>query len=91
MKANLERDKLQTDKDKNLIMSETQNKLNILAVHFETVHSQNDYMGKSQLSNIIKHKINQLRHEIIEDKLNNRSICTFNDTNTIDKYRNHPI
>ena len=33
---------------------------------------------------MIKHKINQLRHEIIEYKLNNRSICTFNDTNTAD-------
>lgn len=39
-------------------------------------------MDKQQLTNIINHKINQLRHEIAADKLNNRSICTFDDTNT---------
>ncbi|KOX74127.1 hypothetical protein WN51_14207 [Melipona quadrifasciata] len=41
-------------------------------------------MDKPQLTNIIRHKINQLRHEITENKLNNRSICTFENTNTSD-------
>ncbi|KOX74859.1 hypothetical protein WN51_00371 [Melipona quadrifasciata] len=39
-------------------------------------------MSKPQLTNIIKQKINRLHHEITEDKLNNISICTFDDTNT---------
>ena len=41
-------------------------------------------MGKPQLTNIIKQKINQLRHELTEDKLNNRSISTFDNTNSSD-------
>ena len=41
-------------------------------------------MGKQQLTNIINHKINQICHEISRDKINNRSICTFDDTNTAD-------
>ena len=41
-------------------------------------------MGKQQLINIINHKIKQILHEIAKDKLNNRSICTFDDTNTAD-------
>ena len=41
-------------------------------------------MGKQQLINIINHKIEQILHEIAKDKLNKRSICTFDDTNTAD-------
>ena len=41
-------------------------------------------MGEPQLTNIIDQKINQLRHEITEDELNNRLICTFDNTNTSD-------
>lgn len=83
-KANINPNTQQTDALNNIIITDTEQKLNILGAHFETVHTQNLHMGKQQLTNIIKLKIDSLEQEIYQDRLNNRSTCTFDNTNTAD-------
>ncbi|CAK9799901.1 Probable RNA-directed DNA polymerase from transposon X-element [Anthophora quadrimaculata] len=83
-KTNINPNTQQTDSNNNYIITDTEQKLNILGTHFETVHVQNEHMGKPQLTNIIKQKIDALEREIQQDRLNHRTICTFDDFNTAD-------
>ncbi|XP_076620345.1 uncharacterized protein LOC143341343 [Colletes latitarsis] len=83
-KANINLNNLQTDTHNNALIYETQDKLNILGAHFETVHTQNSHMGKEQHSNIIKRKIETLKQEIERDILDGRTTCSFTNTNTAD-------
>ena len=59
-------------------------KLNLLGVHFQDVHTQNESLGKPQLNNTIKEKIDLLKQEINTDLSNNSSVCNFSSTNTSD-------
>ncbi|CAK9799903.1 RNA-directed DNA polymerase from mobile element jockey [Anthophora quadrimaculata] len=83
-KAKINPNSQQTDSQNNVLITDTEQKLNILGAHFETVHTQNQHMGKQQLTNIIKQKIITLKQEILEDRSYNKTICTFSNTNTAD-------
>ncbi|CAK9832643.1 RNA-directed DNA polymerase from mobile element jockey [Anthophora retusa] len=83
-KTNVNPNTQQTDTQNNIIITDTEQKLNVLGTHFEAVHTQNQHMGKQQLTNIIKHKIDALEQEIQQDRLNNKTICIFDDSNTAD-------
>ncbi|CAK9816206.1 Probable RNA-directed DNA polymerase from transposon X-element [Anthophora plagiata] len=82
-KANLNPQNLTTESNKFLI-TETTHKLDVIGAHFETAHTQNTHMGKTQLSNIIHKKIIAFQQEIQLDKDNDVTVCTFTDSNTAD-------
>ncbi|XP_076383724.1 uncharacterized protein LOC143260972 [Megalopta genalis] len=79
--ADINQNSIQTDDDGNLQILNIDDKLNILGAHFEKAHTQNNHIGKTQLSNIIEQKINTLKAEIDDDRRNDRTVCTFSDTN----------
>ncbi|XP_076660285.1 uncharacterized protein LOC143363606 [Halictus rubicundus] len=83
-KANIDSVNTQTDDDGNLLITDIKDKLNVLGAHFENAHTQNNSMGKPQLSDIITQKINTLRTEMDEDRRNNITVCNFSDTNKAD-------
>ncbi|XP_076660043.1 uncharacterized protein LOC143363333 [Halictus rubicundus] len=82
--ANIDSKNTQKDEEDNLIISVTYDKLNILGAQFERAHTQNHSMGKPRLTDIITQKINTLKTEIVEDRRNNITVCTFSDTNKAD-------
>ncbi|CAK9832686.1 Probable RNA-directed DNA polymerase from transposon X-element [Anthophora retusa] len=79
-KSNLEPNRLPTDTNNKVQITNPQDKLDIIGAHFETVHTKNLHVGKKQHSNIITQKINLLRQEIQNDT----TLCTFTAINTAD-------
>lgn len=80
-KTNLNPNQTATNNNEILII-DTQSKLDILGTHFESVHTQNTHMGKKQHCNIVEQKINALQQEMRHDRENNITVCTFSDRNT---------
>ncbi|XP_076660758.1 uncharacterized protein LOC143364146 [Halictus rubicundus] len=82
--ANIDSINTQTDDSGNLLITDINDKLNVLGAHFESAHTQNNSMGKPELTDIITQKINTLKAEINEDRRNDLTVCTFSDTNKAD-------
>ncbi|XP_076765109.1 uncharacterized protein LOC143432224 [Xylocopa sonorina] len=66
-KVNNNHKTLPTSTNSDTTITDATLKLNILRLHFEAVHSQNNEMGVEQLNNIINTKIMQLKEEINND------------------------
>ncbi|XP_033361822.1 uncharacterized protein LOC117240075 [Bombus vosnesenskii] len=72
------------DTEGNFIIPKTIEKLDIIGTHFSKIHTQNEHMGREQLNRIIIAETNKLKNEMEQDKMLNKTVCTFSNENTAD-------
>ncbi|KAK2574879.1 hypothetical protein KPH14_012968, partial [Odynerus spinipes] len=63
-------------------ITDSQTILEILGEHFASVHTQNEEMGKSGLTNIVNHVVEEIKEQITADRVNNSTFTQFHAKNT---------
>lgn len=92
--ANIDIKDVIKDENKKYVITDTQQKLNVMGTHYESVCSQADKLGSPQLTTIVHEKVENIMREIKNDKANHTTLTNFNETNPahaprieeIDKY-----
>ena len=75
--ANIDPTSANKDQAGKFVFTDKIEKLNILASHFSLIHSQNDHMGKIQLTDLIISETDKLKTKMEEDRERKNSTVNF--------------
>ncbi|KAK0166659.1 hypothetical protein PV327_004151 [Microctonus hyperodae] len=79
-RAKIDMNKVHSENNKHII-TDMQDKLDILGVHYENINKPRMLNEKSRLREIILKKVDSFRQEIRDDETNNETVTQFNKTN----------
>lgn len=79
--ADVDMDSLELDQENDYLITDQSDKINVLGAHFTSVHTQNDDMGRPEITNIINNNLRTFESELLSDLNNAKTLIQFNDNN----------
>jgi len=87
--AQIDISNMEKDENDNININIPQDKLDIIGTHFASINNRIFNNNRPQLNNIISKKVESFKKQIETEKINNTTICTFDDNNTADDPKIH--
>lgn len=73
--------KASIDAEENYLITNLNNKLDIMGAHFASINNQNQNLGSRPLNNIVEKNGNKIKNDILKDKNSESTVCVFSENN----------
>lgn len=82
--ANIDPNNLHKNDSGNYLITNLNDKLEIIGTHFAKINTQNKNLGNKQFNNVIEKTLSPLREEMLSDQNEGKIICIFKPKNNSD-------